>query len=245
METNHGSRTPNRRRRAHARLSSAPSRLSRRGFLHAGAAAGGGLMLSVSLPFANGEVRAAGAETFAPNAFIRIGGDGQIVFIMPYVEMGQGIYTSVSMLIAEELEVGLDQVRLEHAPPNPKLYGNPTLARRPGDRRVDLDTRDMEATTRSGRRRENHARIGGGKALERRSRVLSRPKRQGASCANRGKRQLWRACRRSRADTCPPERRAQATAGLHSDRHARRSVWIRRQRSMERRSLASTFARRA
>jgi isoquinoline 1-oxidoreductase subunit beta len=102
--------------------------LSRRGFLRASAAAGGGLMLSVSLPFANGEVRAAGAETFAPNAFIRIGGDGQIVFIMPYVEMGQGIYTSVSMLIAEELEVGLDQVRLEHAPPNPELYGNPTLA---------------------------------------------------------------------------------------------------------------------
>ena len=101
--------------------------LSRRGFLHAGAAAGG-LMLGLSLPFANGEVRAAGAETFAPNAFIRIGGDGQIVFIMPYVEMGQGIYTSVSMLIAEELEVDLDQVRLEHAPPNPELYGNPTLA---------------------------------------------------------------------------------------------------------------------
>jgi isoquinoline 1-oxidoreductase beta subunit len=46
---------------------------------------------------------------------------------MPYVEMGQGTYTSIPMLIAEELEVGLDQVRLEHAPPNPKLYGNPAL----------------------------------------------------------------------------------------------------------------------
>ncbi len=47
---------------------------------------------------------------------------------MPYVEMGQGTYTSVPMLIAEELEVELKQVRLEHAPPDDKLYGNPLLA---------------------------------------------------------------------------------------------------------------------
>ena len=46
---------------------------------------------------------------------------------MPYVEMGQGTYTSIPMLIAEELEVGLKQVRLEHAPPNEKLYANPML----------------------------------------------------------------------------------------------------------------------
>jgi isoquinoline 1-oxidoreductase beta subunit len=65
------------------------------------AAAAGGLMLSLRLPFAKGE----GAR-----------------------QMGQGIYTAISMLIAEELEVGLDQVRVEHAPPNPKLYGNPFLA---------------------------------------------------------------------------------------------------------------------
>jgi isoquinoline 1-oxidoreductase subunit beta len=102
--------------------------LSRRKFMQIGAAAGGGLMLSLSLPFANGEACAAGTETFAPNAFIRIGSDGQIVLVIPYVEMGQGTYTAISMLIAEELEVGLDQVRVEHAPPNEKLYGNPLLA---------------------------------------------------------------------------------------------------------------------
>ena len=84
-------------------------------------------MLSLSLPFANGEAEAADADGFAPNAFIRIGGDGQIVLTMPYVEMGQGTYTSIPMLIAEELEVDLKQVRLEHAPPNEKLYGNPLL----------------------------------------------------------------------------------------------------------------------
>jgi isoquinoline 1-oxidoreductase beta subunit len=46
---------------------------------------------------------------------------------MPYVEMGQGTYTSIPMLIAEELEVDLNQVRPEHAPPDEKLYGNPAL----------------------------------------------------------------------------------------------------------------------
>ena len=46
---------------------------------------------------------------------------------MPYIEMGQGTYTSISMLIAEELEVDLAQVQYEHAPPNDKLYANPLL----------------------------------------------------------------------------------------------------------------------
>ena len=99
--------------------------LSRRDFMQAGAAAGGGLMLSLSLPFGNSEAKA--ADAFVPNAFIRIGSDGQIVLTMPYVEMGQGTYTSIPMLIAEELEVDPNQVRLEHAPPNEKLYANPLL----------------------------------------------------------------------------------------------------------------------
>ena len=101
--------------------------LSRRMFLRAGAAAGGGLMLSLSLPFASSEVEATDGDSFVPNAFIRIDGDGQIVLTMPYVEMGQGTYTAIPMLIAEELEVDLKQVRLEHAPPNEKLYANPLL----------------------------------------------------------------------------------------------------------------------
>jgi len=101
--------------------------LSRRTFLQAGAAAGGGLMLSLSLPFANSDAQAADADGFTPNAFIRIQRDGQIVLTMPYVEMGQGTYTAIPMLIAEELEADLKQVRLEHAPPNEKLYGNPLL----------------------------------------------------------------------------------------------------------------------
>lgn len=99
--------------------------LSRRNFLVNSAVAGGGLVLTLSLPF--GEGKAVSAESFAPNAFIRIGTDGQVVLTMPYVEMGQGTYTSIPMLIAEELEVALKEVRLEHAPPNEKLYANPLL----------------------------------------------------------------------------------------------------------------------
>jgi isoquinoline 1-oxidoreductase beta subunit len=102
-----------------------PDHLTRRGFLQAGATASGGLMLSLRLPFANGEAEAADADSFTPNAFIRIGGDGQIVLTMPYVEMGQGTYTAIPMLIAEELEVDLKRVRLEHAPPTEQFYGNP------------------------------------------------------------------------------------------------------------------------
>jgi len=99
--------------------------VSRRHFLVSSAAVGAGLVLSLSLPFDRAE--AEGAESFAPNAFIRIGSDGQVVLTMPYVEMGQGTYTSIPMLIAEELEVGLNQIHLEHAPPNEKLYANPLL----------------------------------------------------------------------------------------------------------------------
>jgi isoquinoline 1-oxidoreductase beta subunit len=84
--------------------------LTRRTFLAAGAAAGGGLLLSVSLPALTCDAKAADAGTFAPNAFVRIERDGQVTLIMHKVEMGQGTYTSMPMLLAEELEVDLSQV---------------------------------------------------------------------------------------------------------------------------------------
>jgi isoquinoline 1-oxidoreductase subunit beta len=108
---------------------SAPlSTATRRGFLQASAVLGGGLLLSFGLPPALGRAAAAAEPgTFAPNAFIRIGRDGQVTLIMPQVEMGQGTYTSMAMLIAEELEVDLSDVRVEHAPPDDQLYGNPLI----------------------------------------------------------------------------------------------------------------------
>ena len=64
-----------------------------------------------------------GNPRFAPNAFIRIDTDGAVRLVMPTVEMGQAIYTGSSMLLAEELGVGLDQIIVEHSPPSDELYG--------------------------------------------------------------------------------------------------------------------------
>jgi isoquinoline 1-oxidoreductase subunit beta len=100
---------------------------SRRTFLFTSAAAGGGLLLGVYLPRSIGAQAQVADETLAPNAFVRIRRDDSITLIMPQVEMGQGTYTSMSMLIAEELEVDLAKVGLEAAPPSDKLYANPLL----------------------------------------------------------------------------------------------------------------------
>jgi isoquinoline 1-oxidoreductase subunit beta len=100
---------------------------SRRAFLIAGAAAGGGLLLAFKIPSFFAEVKAAVAESFEPNAFIRIGQDGRVTLTVPQVEMGQGTFTSCPMLLAEELEVDLSQVQVAQAPPNEKLYGNRLL----------------------------------------------------------------------------------------------------------------------
>ncbi|MCI0430116.1 MAG: molybdopterin-dependent oxidoreductase, partial [Rhodospirillales bacterium] len=104
--------------------------ISRRTFLKASAAAGGGLLLSFSLPalMRNAEAAETSAtNTFAPNAFIRIDRQGRVTLVVHQVEMGQGTYTALPMLLAEELEVDLAQVHLEHAPPDDKLYANPLV----------------------------------------------------------------------------------------------------------------------
>src|SRR6266851_8751539 len=107
-------------------LVSAPSR---RNVLKAGLA--GGFVLAFRLP-----VRAVNEpeqlpdsteSQFAPNAFIRIDHAGKTTLVMPQVEMGQGVYTAVAMILADELDADFAAVTLEHAPPNDKLYGNPTF----------------------------------------------------------------------------------------------------------------------
>ncbi|HTC08925.1 MAG TPA: molybdopterin cofactor-binding domain-containing protein [Acetobacteraceae bacterium] len=100
---------------------------SRRSLLKFGLVAGGGLILGLRLPsVARGAVSNA-ADAFTPNAFLRIAMDGSITLILPHTEVGQGIYTSSAMLMAEELEVGLDQVGIEPAPPDLKKYMDPLL----------------------------------------------------------------------------------------------------------------------
>ena len=96
--------------------------LSRHRFLRTGVAADGGLLLSLRLPLGHRDAKATDSGDFVPDAFMRVGTDGQILLTMPGVEMGpgtgisQGPYTAISMLIAEELEVDPARIRLEHAP---------------------------------------------------------------------------------------------------------------------------------
>ncbi|WP_312404307.1 molybdopterin cofactor-binding domain-containing protein [Rhizobium sp.] len=102
--------------------------VSRRNFLKGTALATAGLVLAVQLPDSvRRAVAAAGdQQSFVPNAFVKIDGDG-ITLIMPHTEVGQGIYTSSAMLMAEELELDLDQVKVEAAPPDISKYMDPIL----------------------------------------------------------------------------------------------------------------------
>lgn len=102
---------------------------SRRAVLQVGVAAGGGLLVGFLAPVgkAAGRVGDSPAAGFAPNAFIRIDRTGKITLVMPQVEMGQGVYTSISMILAEELDADWSQVSFEHAPPSDALYGNPVF----------------------------------------------------------------------------------------------------------------------
>lgn len=75
---------------------------SRRTFLTASLAAGGGLL--VGFQVMPKSARAAAASTaFSPNAFVRIGADGKVTAVLPKTEMGQGVYTAIPMMLAEEL----------------------------------------------------------------------------------------------------------------------------------------------
>jgi isoquinoline 1-oxidoreductase subunit beta len=122
-------------------VSDVPGNVERRSFLvrglTVGAAVAGGLLLGFTLPAAaHGKTGSpiGGDATigerngvFAPNAFIQIDRSGAVTLVMPKVEMGQGIYTAISMLIAEELEVPLESVVICHAPPDAKLFMDPLL----------------------------------------------------------------------------------------------------------------------
>lgn len=102
---------------------------SRRDVLRTGLASAG-LVLTVGLPSPAqaDQVRddnlATGAEL---NAFIRILPDESVTMVMPAVEMGQGAYTSMAMILAEELDVDMSAITLEHAPPDQANYANPAL----------------------------------------------------------------------------------------------------------------------
>src|ERR1700726_557501 len=100
---------------------------SRRGVVKGGLASGFVFAFHLPLRAANEPEQPPDnpAGQFAPNAFIRIDHAGKTTLVMPQVEMGQGVYTAVAMILADELDADFATVTLEHAPADDKLYGNP------------------------------------------------------------------------------------------------------------------------
>jgi isoquinoline 1-oxidoreductase beta subunit len=98
---------------------------SRRSFLKTSAAVTGGLMLGFNLPGTQGEAMAAGT-VHTPNAWVHIADNNVITLLSARSEMGQGVYTSMPMLIAEELNVDISQIKVAAAPPG-EIYINALL----------------------------------------------------------------------------------------------------------------------
>src|SRR5262249_37250604 len=91
--------------------------VSRRDFLRTGLLAGGGLVLGLHLPsLVTGQQQGPKGGQFALNAFVRVGADDSVAVVVNHSEMGQGIYTSMPMLVAEELDADWVKVRFEAAP---------------------------------------------------------------------------------------------------------------------------------
>lgn len=99
---------------------SRPMDMNRRDFLKTGAALGGGMIIGFYLPPVGSEARAQSAASFTPNAFIRIGSDDAVTILVNKSEMGQGIYTALPMIAAEELEADWRHIRVEAAPVAPE-----------------------------------------------------------------------------------------------------------------------------
>src|ERR1700756_1232804 len=103
-------------------------KLSRRAALRSMA----GLVIGVTLPLPAlaqaGAARAfqpgGGSAAFVPNAFVRVGTDDTVTVLIKHIEFGQGPFTGLSTLVAEEMDADWSKVRAEHAPSNPELYKN-------------------------------------------------------------------------------------------------------------------------
>ncbi|WP_437949252.1 xanthine dehydrogenase family protein molybdopterin-binding subunit [Sorangium sp. So ce296] len=101
--------------------------VSRRDFLQVAAGSAAGLLLSFYVPQGvRAAPKAAQPQPLSPNAFVRIGTDESVTVVLAHSEMGQGIWTGLAMLIAEELECDWSKVRSEHAPAAP-VYGHPVM----------------------------------------------------------------------------------------------------------------------
>src|SRR5262245_38890494 len=99
--------------------------LSRRTFLKTATAAGGGFMIGAYLPIRGAAVLTA-AGSFEPNVWIKVNADDSVRIMLTMLEMGQGVMTSMPMLVAEELDFDWSKIKIEWAGADPK-YGNPNF----------------------------------------------------------------------------------------------------------------------
>src|SRR5438876_887083 len=104
-----------------SRKPSVAGEMPRRDFLKLSVAASGGLLIGFYLPGMQPEAQAA---TFAPNAFVRIGTDDSVTVIVNHSEMGQGVFTALPMILADELDADWAKVHFEPAPVDP-IYNHP------------------------------------------------------------------------------------------------------------------------
>ena len=119
--------------------------VSRRDFLRTGAAAGAGLVLGLHVP---GRAAAAAAAAFAPNVWLRIAPDNTVTVIIARSEMGQGVTTSLPMLVAEELEADWKTVRIELADSDKPRYGDQGTGGSESVRSLFVPLRQAGATAR-------------------------------------------------------------------------------------------------
>src|SRR5574341_292863 len=96
-------------------------KLSRRAFLVSSGAS------VVAIAFGGISIKKAFAQAapFSPNGWVRVGTDNIVTVYAPACEMGQGVFTAMPLLIAEEMDLDWSRVRIEQAPYNPKVFGNP------------------------------------------------------------------------------------------------------------------------
>ncbi len=148
--------------------------VSRRGFLKAGGALSAGLVLGVHVPASAQGAAAKAGTAFAPNAFVRIGTDNTVTVVSKHLEMGQGTYTGLATIVAEELDADWGQVQVEGAPADACALQQPALGACAGHRRQHRDRQLLRAAAQGRRDRARDAGRRGRAALERPGRVAAR-----------------------------------------------------------------------
>ena len=224
------------------------SSLTRRSFLKVSAAAGGGLLIGGYRAGHRGDATAAAAGIFEPNIWVKIAADGTVTMTLTQLEMGQGVMTSMPMLVAEELDVDWNTIKTEWAPADAEVR-QPELRRAAADRRQQQRPRHVEGAARIGRDRPRDADDRGGPDLGRRRE--HRLHREGRSRAPRQRPapEVRRARRQGGGAAGAEDGRAEGSEGLQGARPVaaapRHSAEGQRHRRVRPRREASGHAHRA